>query len=211
MKNAYILLVFLSCLGLSCSRSNDFIIPVDYREYYEGASTSMTEEESRSLSQKITADMQINTLGKRIPNIKVKDWNGKNFRLQKLIKDGAVLIFSAYDCSYGAEEVEHEFPRVLRDLETEAEDVRIICLVENSANKKKEVDQYVWKLMTEYCNVFLIEPADAARINLTAIPTKFYINKEGQVVHMSVGYVAEQAYREQDIRIGIDKIKQRRL
>ncbi len=208
MRTALRLVMFFVVFCLSCNRSNDCIIPVDYAAYYKGI-THPTEDESRAISQRITEDLQHNTLGKRMPSIKVKDWNGKSIRLNKLMKEGSILIFSTYDGSYGAEEVEKVLPGMLRDLEGEMEDIRVICLVEDNADNKKKVEEYVWKLTTEYSNVYLIDPKDAARINLAATPTKFYVNNEGIVVHLSVGYFAEEQYREQDLRIGVDKIIQR--
>lgn len=210
MKRTLSILVFFALLSLSCNRSNDCIIPMDYAKYYEGV-TQLTENESRALSQKIMGDLQRNTLGKRIPDIKVKDWNGKRIRLNNLMNERTFLVFSAFDCSYGSDEVMNELPKMLRNLEDEMEDIRIICLVENNPDNRGKVDEYVWRLMTEYSNVFLIDPDDAARINLTASPTKFFVNNEGIVVHLSVGYFVEEQYREQDLRTGIDKIIQKRL
>ena len=80
-----VLFAFLAAfLLVGCGRNDNYIIPVNYDKFYEGVN-SLTEEQSQELSMKISEEQWNNTIGKEIPDIKVKDSNGKSYRLKNLL------------------------------------------------------------------------------------------------------------------------------
>ena len=191
----------------SCDRSDNYIIPVDYEKYYEGV-TSLTEKEGQELSQKIAMAWYNNTIGKEIPDIQIKDLEGKTIRLKKWLKRETILIFTDTHCGFGKEEVEKEFPNAIGNMKDELQGIDILCLVELSEDSNlQETIDYAKSLQDKYSNLFIIDQKDALRCNLTGSPTKFFIDKKQIVRHDHMGMSMEQDRRENEIRQGISLMR----
>lgn len=195
------------CMMTSCDRSNNYIIPVDYEKYYEGV-TSLTEKEGQELSQKIAMAWYNNTIGKEIPDIQIKDLEGKTIRLKKWLKRETILIFTDTHCGFGKEEVEKEFPNAIGNMKDELQGIDILCLVELSEDSNlQETIDYAKSLQDKYINLFIIDQKDALRCNLTGSPTKFFIDKKQIVRHDHMGMSMEQDRRENEIRQGVSLMR----
>lgn len=206
-----VLITIIAAFMVGCGRNDNTIVPIDFAKYYEGKS-NLTEAESQEISERIIADLQRATIGKTIPDIKVKDIDGKTFGLKKLLKGQSILIFSAHNSSWGKHDAEIDFPIALRALEEEMEGIDVFCLVENDENyDQNEVLDYAWKLQKEYSKVYLIDRKDAQSMNLTICPTKFFINEEQIVTEMYAGYAFEEEDRELILLSGIYSIQKEKL
>ena len=198
--------IFALVAIVSCNRSNNYIIPVDYEKYYEGV-TSLTEEESKELSRNISMAWYNNTIGKEIPDIKVKTIEGKEVRLKKLLKGETILIFSEPYCGWGGEEVETTFPATLRNMKDELEGIDILCLIGlfEDADLQETID-FAKSLQGQYEKIYLIEQKDALRTNLTGSPTKFFIDKQQIVRHIQMGFALD-GRSEEVIRQGVSLMR----
>ena len=157
----------------SCNRTDNYIIPVDYEKYYEGI-TSLTEKEGQELSQRIYMDWYNNTMGKEIPDLKVKDLDGRTIKLKKWLKRETILVFTDTHCGFGAEEVEKELPIAIDNMKDELVGIDILCLVEDTEDSALgEALNYAKSLKDIYNNIFIIDQQDALRMNLTGSPSKF--------------------------------------
>ena len=199
----YIILISFA----SCNRTNNYIIPVDYEKYYEGV-TSLTEKEGQKLDQKIMMDWYNNTMGKEIPDINVKDLDGKTVKLKKWLKRETILVFTDTHCGFGKEEVEKEFPMTISNMKDEIDGIDILCLVEDAEDSAPgEALDYAKSLQGSYNSIFIIDQQDALRMNLTGSPTKFYIDKDQIVRQVHMGFAMNQEQREESIRPGISLMK----
>ena len=196
---------------VSCQNSDNYIIPVDYEKLYEGVS-SQTEQQGSELAWQIMQAHWNNTIGKEIPDIKVKGTDGKNYKLKKLLMQGTIIIFSTPNCGWGEEDAKNEFPALCHEISDELEGIDIFCLIENDKSyDQQKISDYVWALQKEYSKVYLIEQKDAQKINLNASPTKLFINKEQTVVHMQFGYAMGTDAQINIIREGINEINKEKL
>lgn len=195
----------------SCDRSDNYIIPVDYEKYYGGVS-SLTEKEGRELDLKITMEWYNNTLGKEIPNIKVKDIDGNPIKVKKWLKKETILLFTSPHCGFGMEEAEKEFPIAIRNMKAELEGIDILCFVELSEDSNlQETIEYAKSLQDKYNNLFIIEQKDAFCMNLTGSPTMFFIDKNQIVKHVQMGFAMENGRREDIIRQGVSLMRNEKL
>ena len=207
MKRLAFVVVLVLVAFASCNRTHNYIIPVDYEKYYAGV-TSLTEKEDQELSQRIYMDWYHNTVGKEIPDIQVKDLDGNTIKLKKWLKKETILIFTSPHCGFGKEEVEKEFPFALQNMKDELEDIDILCLIESVKESDQQVTfDYAKSLQGAYDNLFIIDQEDALKTNLTACPTKFFIDKKQIVRHVHVGMTMEQDRCENEIRQGISSMK----
>ena len=141
----------LACI--SCNRSGNYIIPVDYEKYNDGA-TNRTEKENQELTMKLYMDWYHNTVGKEIPDIRVKDIEGKTIRLKKWLKGETILIFTDAYCGYGGEEVEQDFPNAINNMKDELEGIDFLCLVELSEDSdKQKTVEYAKTLQGKYNHI----------------------------------------------------------
>jgi len=193
----------------SCNRSDSYIIPVDYEKYYEGVN-NRTEKEDQELTMKLYLDWYHNTVGKEIPDIRVKDLEGKSIRLKKWLKRETILIFTDTYCGFGGEEVEQDFPNAINNMKDELEGIDILCLVELSEDSDlQKTVEYAKTLQGKYDNIFIIDQKDALRSNLAAAPTKFFIDKKQIVRHIQMGFTFEENGSEYSIRQGVMMIKEK--
>lgn len=198
---AIVLIAFVSCKN----RTHNYIAPVDYEKYYEGV-TSLTEKENKELSQNIVMAWYNNTVNKEIPDIQVKDLDGKSVKLKKLLKRETILIYTEPYCGWGGEEVEKEFPATIQTMKNELEGIDILCLVgEFKDADPHDVTNYAKSLQSVYDKVYIIDQNEALRTNLTSSPTKFYIDKNQIVRHIEMGFAF--GGREENIRKGISLMK----
>ncbi|MBQ0129765.1 MAG: hypothetical protein KBT57_08005 [bacterium] len=205
-----VLFAFLAAfLLVGCGRNDNYIIPVDYEKYYE-VKSDLSETESQEINERIMTDMQRATIGKTIPDIKVKDIDGKEFRLKKLIQHPSVAIFSAHNSSWGKRDAEVDFPNAIRALEDEMEGIGVFCLVENSADyDQNAVMDYAWQLQKNYSKVYLIDQKDAQSMNLSICPTKYFINEKHIVTDMYAGYAFEEEDRQLILLSGIYSMQEK--
>ncbi len=209
MKKTVLLAFLATFLLVGCGRNDNYIIPVDYEKYYEGKS-DLSETESQEINERIMTDMQRATIGKTIPEIKVKDIDGKEFRLKKLIQNPSVVIFSAHNSSWGKRDAEVDFPNAIRALEDEMEGIDVFCLVENNADyDQNAVMDYAWQLQKNYSKVYLIDQKDAQNINLSICPTKYFINEKHVVTDMYAGYAFEEEDRQLILLSGIYSMQEK--
>ena len=207
MKRIIFALTVLFFGFVSCDRTDNYIIPVDYEKYYKDV-TSLTEKEGQELGKKIMMDWYNNTMGREIPDITIKDLDGKTLKLKKWLKRETILVFSNSHCGFGKEEVEKEFPNAILNLTDELKDIDILCLIELAEDSTlEETLEYAKSLQDKYNNLFIIDQDDALRTNLTGSPTEFFIDKKQIVRHVHVGMAMEQGRRENEIRQGISLMK----
>lgn len=207
MKRIIFALTVLFFGFVSCDRTDNYIIPVDYEKYYKDV-TSLTEKEGQELGKKIMMDWYNNTMGREIPDITIKDLDGKTLKLKKWLKRETILVFSNSHCGFGKEEVEKEFPNAILNLKDELKDIDILCLIELAEDSTlEETLEYAKSLQDKYNNLFIIDQDDALRTNLTGSPTEFFIDKKQIVRHVHVGMAMEQGRRENEIRQGISLMK----
>ena len=202
-------LVFFAVLiaFASCNSTDNYIIPVDYEKYYEDI-TSLTEKQGQELSQRIYMDWYNNTMGKEIPDLNVKDLNGKTVKLKKWLKRETILVFTDTHCGFGKEEVEKELPMTISIMKDELVGIDILCLIEDAEiSAPGEALNYAKSLQGSYNNIFIINQKDAIQMNLTGSPTKFYIDKDQIVRQIHMGFAMNQEQREESIRQGISLMK----
>jgi hypothetical protein len=180
---------------------------VNYEAYYDGV-TNLTEKENQELTQKIVMAWYNNTVGREIPDIQIKDLDGKTVRLKKWLKRETILIFTEPFCGYGGEEVENDFPIALQNLKEELEGIDILCLIEvaEDSNEQETMD-YAKSLHGKYNNLFIIEQKDALQCNLTGSPTKFFIDKKQIVKHVQMGFTFDENGTEYSIRQGVSLMR----
>ena len=207
MKRIVFALTVLLFGFVSCDRTDNYIIPIDYEKYYKNV-TSLTEKEGQELGQKIMMDWYNNTMGREIPDIMIKDLDGETLKLKEWLKRETILIFSDSHCGFGKEEVEKEFPDAILNLKDELKDIDILCLIELAeVSTPEETLEYAKSLQDKYSNLFIIDQDDALRTNLTGSPTEFFIDKKQIVRHVHVGMAMEQGRLENEIRQGISLMK----
>ena len=191
------------CVMPSCNRPDNYIIPVDYEKYYKGV-TGLTEKESQEIYFKVMEEWYKNTLGKEIPDIEVKDLDGNTIMLKKWLKKETILVFTGPHCGFGMEEADKEFPSALHNMKDELQGIDILCLVELAKESDQQVTlDYAKTLQGAYDNLFIINHMEALKTNLTACPTKFFIDEKQIVRHVHIGLALDQEKREEEIRIGV--------
>jgi len=203
MRNLLFAIVCFILACISCDRSDNYIIPVDYEKYNDDV-TNRTEKGNQELAMKLYMDWCHNTVGKEIPDVRIKDFDGKAIKLKKWLKRETILIFTDMYCAFGGEEVERDFPDAINNMKDELEGIDILCLVELSEDSDlQKTVEYAKTLQGKYDNVFIIDQKDALRSNLAATPTKFFIDKKQIVRHIQMGFTFDENGSEYSIRQGI--------
>ena len=208
----HLLLIALALVAFSCKRpAENYIIPVDYAQFYAEMNAS-DEMQSQEIGMKLNEAFFRNTVGKEIPDLKVTDMNGQSLRLKNILDTPTIIIFSAHNSSLAKNDVETDFPAIIRSLSEEIEGISVVCLIENSKDyDQKIIEDYAWKLQAEYSKIYYIDTQDAAKMNLITCPTKLYINKKQIVADLQMGVVPDPTAREQLIINGINAMLKEKI
>jgi hypothetical protein len=203
MKSKIATFLFVLSLFASCNRANNYIIQTDTEKFF--SQKALTQEQSMEIGQQILTENRNNTIGRRIPSIIISDLYGEKIDLRKVLNQETIMIAGTPFCGYGQEEVEKNFPKMLRNLDADTVDFKVICLVitENGEPNTDEIS-FGTQLRSEYKNIYFIDNKEAVKINIWASPTKFFIDKNQFVVYYSMGYIIEEGYRRQEIENGIN-------
>lgn len=193
MRNKIFLITILSLLLSACHHNNNYIVTTNYQEIKQNHPDATADE----FGNIIQRENRINTIGKRIPPLEVTDKSGKNTTLTKIIDKPCIIIASSPWGTYGIDEMLYYFPEVIENTKQQDHDFQVICLIVDDGLYPDMQDVRTTAELT-YRQTYYITPTEAAKINIFADPTKFYINKEQIVVDYSMGVVLDPYYREQE-------------
>ena len=132
----------------------------------------------------------MNTINKYIPNTPIYSLTGQKFNLQKILSKKTILISSDNHCGFGYASLMDDFPIALDSLKGELQDYEIICLVKRTEMDVEDslgFEAFTTGLQKIYKSIYIIDEADAYRMNLTGNPARFYIDKDQKVEHIASG------------------------
>ena len=188
--------LFLTCLFqgflISCKEPVSYIITTDIQKIFEKTrkGKAITEEESNILDVMMLDSVQENTIGKRIPEILIKDLTNKPVNLQDVLTSNSVIISSDVHCAFGYEFITNTFPKAQEKLINSSYEVPAICLLKRTAYDYEDSARFK-KVMAEltvlYNNLYIIDEQEAYKINLVGNTVRLYINEDQVVSNMQFG------------------------
>ncbi len=184
--------ILIIAMFVSCSSSNNEIIETDLNKLLLDTSKPITVKESQIQSRSFYQEVITNTVGRKIPKVKIHNVSGGELNLKDLIKSESIIISSDVYCSWGIEGLTNDFPKVIELLRQNygVEKFCVICLlkreksdIENPERFNKTFDE----VKLHYQNLFIIDEKEARKLNLYANPTRLYVNKNLIVTNIGLG------------------------
>ena len=189
MKNNLILLL-LSIALLSCANKKDFIIPVDFEKFEKEIVPGLNQEEVKGIISRQIEEIKINSIGKHIPKIFVKDKSGQEIILQNVLFGNNVIALTDAHCSWGNEGLTNDLQFALKELEKEKIKPVIICLLIKEKSDYNDTTKFLDRynnLGKLYDNFYVIDRVDANKLNVFANPTRLYFDKNLKLKNYKIG------------------------
>lgn len=126
--------------------------------------------------------------GDKLPNVTVKDLNGKSVELKKVVKEGQITVISFWAtwCSPCKKELDNMAD--LYDDWKKKYNVHIIAVSIDDARTSAKVKTTVNSKGWEY-TVLLDSNEDLKRaLNISSVPFTLLINQKGEIVYQHTGY-----------------------
>ena len=115
-------------------------------------------------------------------NFKLKDLNGKDLSLSDFKGKKVFLNFWASWCP----PCKAEMPDIEK-LYSQSKDPNLVILLVNIGEDKNTVQSFIDKQKYNFTVLLDLKQSTALQYNITAIPTSFFINKEGIIVDIVKG------------------------
>lgn len=187
MKPVYFLFTIL--LLASCNSSRDFIIPFDYEANFPDTKNGLTQEQGNEYNRYAMNQLQLNTVGKKLPNIVIYDLNDKKVRLDKLIKQTTLLYATDNHCGWGLEVLDTDLPYTLEKLKKDSISINTIALLIMTPEDSTDLEDFMKEareVSTIYNHFYIIAESEAAKFNALNA-TQVLIDKHKTVLHLGYG------------------------
>ncbi len=187
MKKVYLLLALI--VLVSCNSSRNIIIPFDYEANFPDTKNGLTQDQANEYHQFAINQIQVNTVGKKLPNIFIYDINNKKVRLNKLIKETTFIYATDNHCGWGLEVLDNDLPYALEKLKKDSIDINTIALLVRTPEDSADMEDFIkeaHEAKSKYNQFYIINGSEAKKINANSA-TKLLVDRKETVIYLGYG------------------------
>ena len=187
MKNVYLLLALI--VLVSCNSSRNIIIPFDYEANFPDTKNGLTKEQGNEYHKSAMNQIQVNTVGKKLPKIFIYNANNKKVRLNKLIRQTTLIYATDNHCGWGLEVLENDLPNALEKLKKDSIDVNTIALLVRTPEDSADMEDFIreaHEAKSKYNQFYIINESEAKKINAISATT-LLVDRQETVIYLGYG------------------------
>lgn len=196
-------ITLLAIIILSCTKTTNYIIPVDFEKYNKEYVPGLTQEKSHVIQSRLMAEVSESTIGKELPPVSLADLNNNKLELKSLINEKTLLVLTGVHCGWGMEGLTNDLPNALQKLKENKIGINVICLLIKEDSDYENIDLFnssLNELKPFYPNIYIIKDVDSKRLNVYANPTRMLIDINKVVTYIGLGVsTPERLYEELEI------------
>jgi len=173
MSIAVKLVLAVLTIGIfGCNPKAEYIIPVDFVKYekeFEPGEKGLTQKDSQAIYERLSIEINTNTIGRELPDIMVETIENDNLNLRTLINGPTLICISDAHCGWGIDALVNGVPRALKKAQNENIEIEGICLFikEDPENENMEMfNSKLNELIPLYHNLFIISSEESKRTRL---------------------------------------------
>lgn len=184
------LFILLLITNLFSYAQDEVIIPINFSEYEKLFVPGMTQKKSDEISLKQVNEIREKSIGKKLPDITVRDSNNNSILLKELINQKTLITIANAHCSFGLESLTNDLPKALEKLKSLEKQVHIIVLFEWTPEDEIDSTRFYRnysEIAELYSNVYIINEVDSRKINIYSSPIRYYFNENGLLMERKSG------------------------
>ncbi len=187
-----IVALLVACANDSAEQK-ELIQKIDFATYQQYIYTAKSEEEVRKIDSMIFQEIKTTSLNRYLPPISAKDKNNRMVRVDSLISGPTMIVMYSPFSGWSSVDLAEELPRALNGIPNPP---NVICLFLNEPDRPEvQLPQDFYKITLEqmsfiYPNFFVIEPGEAQKLNMYALPSRYYTDSEGKLMKLEHGAVS---------------------
>ena len=184
-------LVFVVATLLACNPldyKKQTIGEVDFNQYQELLMSAQSQSQIKKVDSFIFNVIKDSSIARYLPQVWAEDRDGIKVNLAMLIDKPCLLVITSPYAKWNTINMVREIPKALEGLNG---DYRVICLLLKEAPPagadipENFYDVQIEQLSALYPNSYTIRPYEAEKINLYALPSRYYFEKDGRLTHLS--------------------------
>lgn len=193
------IIIILSMVFISCSNQVEVVQEIDIKSYLAPPKPPVKVGDMDAQLPLLFKDIYKNTLNKRIPNLPVTTILGDTIMIHDILNQKSILIFSDNYCAYGMEGMCHDFPKAIEKVNNAYSDKKahIIGILIKAVEADSDMKRF-YKAANEikafYPHFYIIDHEMAAKLNIFANPTRYYINGQKTITHLGMGINMKEDY-----------------
>ncbi len=181
------LISFLSACELM-EEEHKTIGQVNFNRYQDQLRSAQSEQQIKQLDSIIFEVIRDSSVNRLLPDVWAEDQYGVKVNLSLLIDKPSLMVITSPYAQWNSIDIAREIPDAAELIEG---DKRIICLLlEEPAPKGADIPVDFYKVQLEqlaelFSNSYLIKREEAQKLNLFALPTRFYFDEDGVLKSLS--------------------------
>jgi hypothetical protein len=187
MRNIVLLLALI--VLVSCNTSREFIIPYDYITNFPDTKNGLTQDQVNEYFQSARNQMQLNTVGKKLPEIFIYDINNKKVKLNKLINKTTLIYATDNHCGFGLDVLDNDLPYALEKLKEDSVYLSTITLLVRRQIDSGDSEALLRKaaeVKLKYDHLYIIDESESEKIN-EMNATILIVDRNQYVIFLSYG------------------------
>ena len=187
-------LIALTVFAIACSKpeKKEYFSIIDFSAYQEELINASSIEENKRLDSIIFDQIEQATVNRYLPPLIGSDLEGKEVRVDQLIKKPTLIVFFSPFCGWTSVDLANELPEIIDGAESRPE---VIVLLLEERRGGIELPEDFYKVQHEqlkflYPNTFLIQGTEAQKLNMYALPSRFYFNGDKKLLQLTKGRVS---------------------
>lgn len=190
MRKAICILIIISAALFSGCTPVGLITQVDFDKYQADLKPGITQDQVNIIVQKRIEEARSNTIGRKLPGIKIHNLDSTQLELTDIIEDKTLIVLTELRCSWGRVGLTEDLPVAMEKLKKDRLEVPVICLIIRDSIDYSEPDRFQ-KSLTDfrkcYSKLYIIDRPEADKLNVSANPTRLLISKKKIVEYMGIG------------------------
>ncbi|MCK9400099.1 MAG: hypothetical protein M0Q51_08930 [Bacteroidales bacterium] len=174
---------------VSCNSSRDTIIPYDYEANFPDTKNGITQDQANEYHQFAMNQIQLNTVGKKLPKIFIYDINNTKVRLNKLIKQTTFIYATGNHCGWGLEVLDNDLPITLEKLKGDSIYIFTIALLVRTPFDTADSEGFskkAYEVNSKYDQFYIIDESEAKKFNALNA-TKLLVDRKETVIYLGYG------------------------
>lgn len=181
-----VLLLITACNPLDYRE--EAVSEVDFSRYQDQLISAQSDEQIKKVDSFIFNVIRDSSINRRLPQVWAEDVNGIKVNLALLINKPTLMVITSPYANWNSIDLAREVPEAIKLVGGEK---KVICLLLNEkAPPGLEIPTDFYKVQLEqlsglFPNSYLIRQAEAQKLNLYSLPSRYYFNENGILMHIS--------------------------
>lgn len=186
------LFLFASCSSPEIEKEKEYLQLVDFSEYQDQMMNARSRAENARIDSLIFDRIETASIGKYLQPFYGMDEYGKSMRIDTLVDAQTLLTITSPYSNWNSIDIAKDLPSILEGLEKNPKIINLILKEPNPSGQAMPDNFYkiqIEQLRLLYPHTYMINGSEARKLNMYALPCRYYLDKEGKILKISKGAI----------------------